>query len=505
MQMTHLQVLGVTKTFATFKALDDVSLSAAKGEIRALLGENGAGKTTLMNVLYGLYKPDAGQICIDGAPIFMSSPRDAIRHRIGMIHQHFHLASALSVVENVVLGLGGFRTDLELHAKKIAALSEEYGFDIDPHAPIWKLPIGMRQRVEILKALYRNAEILVLDEPTSVLAPDEIAGFLRGLKKLRAAGHTILFVTHKLEEVMEVSDSVTVMRRGRVVETIAARDTSPAHLSRVMVGREVDAVHRGGRPTPKTDIRLQLKSIVAHNDRGALALKSVDLSLHAGEVLGITGVDGNGQRELAETIVGLRPVLSGDIVVDGKSIKGLTVRDRIVDTRIGFVPEDRHETGLVLDYPVATNMALRDFDRSPVSRMGIIDDRVIQERASDLVERYDIRLAHRNQHARMLSGGNQQKIIIAREVHAGPRILVVMQATKGLDVGAIAFIQRKILEERDRGVAVLYISTELEHVMEVADRIGVLCAGQLSPILQPEQATDERIGLYMAGVQEEVA
>lgn len=503
--MTHLQVLGVTKTFGTFKALDAVSLSAAKGEIRALLGENGAGKTTLMNVLYGLYKPDAGQICIDGAPISMSSPRDAIRHRIGMIHQHFHLASSLSVVENVVLGLGGFRADLDLHAKKIAALSEGYGFDVDPLAPIWKLPIGMRQRVEILKALYRKAEILVLDEPTSVLAPDEISGFLRGLKKLRAAGHTILFVTHKLEEVMEVSDSVTVMRRGKVVETIAARDTSPAYLSRVMVGRGVDAVHRGGRPMPKADIRLELKSVVAQNDRGAPALKSVDLCLHAGEVLGITGVDGNGQRELAEIIVGLRPALSGDIVVDGTSIKGLTVRERIVDTRIGFVPEDRHEAGLVLDYPVATNLALRDFDRSPVSRMGIIDDRVIQARAADLVERYDIRLAHRNQHARMLSGGNQQKIIIAREISAEPRILVVMQATKGLDVGAIAFIQRKILEERDRGVAVLYISTELEHVMEVADRIGVLCAGRLSPILQPEQATNERIGLYMAGVQEEVA
>lgn len=503
--MAHLLVQNVSKTFGTFKALDNISLSVAKGEIRALLGENGAGKTTLMNVLYGLYRPDAGQICIDGSPVSMSSPRDAIRHRIGMIHQHFHLASSLSVVENVVLGLGSFRADLDRHAKRIAALSEEYGFDVDPHAPIWKLPIGMRQRVEILKALYREAEILVLDEPTSVLAPDEIAGFLRGLKKLRAAGHTILFVTHKLEEVMEVSDAVTVMRRGRVVETIPAKGTSPAHLSRVMIGRNVDLVRRAGRISASNDVRLELKDVVARNDRGATALQSVSLRLHAGEVLGITGVDGNGQRELAETIVGLRPMVSGDIAVDGRSIRGLSVRERIVETRIGFVPEDRHETGLVLDYPVSTNMALRDFDRSPVSRMGVIDDRVIQARAADLVERYDIRLAHRNQHARMLSGGNQQKIILAREISAEPRILVVMQATKGLDVGAIAFVQQKILEERDRGVAVLYISTELEHMMEVADRIGVLCAGQLSPILQPEQATNERIGLYMAGVQKEVA
>lgn len=503
--MAHLLVQNVSKTFGTFKALDNISLSVAKGEIRALLGENGAGKTTLMNVLYGLYRPDAGQICIDGSPVSMSSPRDAIRHRIGMIHQHFHLASSLSVVENVVLGLGSFRADLDRHAKRIAALSEEYGFDVDPHAPIWKLPIGMRQRVEILKALYREAEILVLDEPTSVLAPDEIAGFLRGLKKLRATGHTILFVTHKLEEVMEVSDAVTVMRRGRVVETISAKGTSPAHLSRVMIGRDVELVRRAGRASARTDVRLELKDVVARNDRGATALKSVSLRLHAGEVLGITGVDGNGQRELAETIVGLRPTVSGDITVDGRSIRGLSVRERIVETRIGFVPEDRHETGLVLDYPVSTNMALRDFDRSPASRMGIIDDRVIQARAADLVERYDIRLAHRNQHARMLSGGNQQKIILAREISAEPRILVVMQATKGLDVGAIAFVQQKILEERDRGVAVLYISTELEHMMEVADRIGVLCAGQLSPILQPEQATNERIGLYMAGVQKEVA
>ncbi len=504
--MTHLQVQEVSKEFGSFKALDEISLSVNKGEIRALLGENGAGKTTLMNVLYGLYRPDSGQILIDGAPVSMSSPRDAIRHRIGMIHQHFHLANSMSVVENIVLGLNGVMADIDRHARNIADLSREYGFDVEPHAPIWKLPIGMRQRVEILKALYRNAEILVLDEPTSVLAPDEIANFLSGLQKLREAGHTILFVTHKLDEVMEVSDTVTVMRRGRVVETVPVDQTDSKSLSRMMVGRDVAAVKKDQAvSTGPERVALDLIDVGAKNDRGVVALKSVSFQLLAGEVLGITGVDGNGQKELAETIVGLRPIEAGDIRADGESIAGLSARDRIVRSKIGFVPEDRHETGLVLDYSVTMNLALRDFDRAPISRFGLIDDRVIQDRARDLVDQYDIRLAHRNQNARLLSGGNQQKIILAREISAQPRILVVMQATKGLDVGAIAFVQEMLLKERARGVAILYISTELEHVVEVADRIGVLCAGHLSPILNAEEATAERIGLYMAGVQGEAA
>jgi simple sugar transport system ATP-binding protein len=502
--MSHLIVENLSKSFGAFKALENVNLTVGRSEIRAVLGENGAGKTSLMNVLYGLYRPDSGRVLIDGAPIVLNSPRDAIDHRIGMIHQHFQLASALTVTENIVLGTPGVSLNLNRQATRIAEISEQYGFDVDPDAPIWKLPIGMRQRVEILKVLYRNAEILVLDEPTSVLAPNEIGSFLDGLKKIRAAGHTVLFVTHKLDEVMEVADNVTIMRHGRVIAEVGAAETTPKELSRLMVGRESD-IRIGNRAGEPGRTVLEVVDLSAQNDRGASALKSLSFSLREGEVFGLTGVDGNGQRELAEVIVGLRPSTAGDIVVDGESINHLDVRERVVKTRIGFVPEDRHATGLVLDYPVSKNLVLRSFDREPVSRNGIIDYSHVAERAVDLIARYDIRLRSPEQQARFLSGGNQQKIILAREIEARPRILVVMQATKGLDVGAIEFVQNKILEERARGVAVLYISTELEHLLEVADRVGVICAGRLAGILAPEHVTAQKIGMMMAGITMQAA
>ncbi|RWA97839.1 ABC transporter ATP-binding protein [Mesorhizobium sp.] len=502
--MSHLIVENVSKSFGPFKALENVNLTVGRSEIRAVLGENGAGKTSLMNVLYGLYRPDNGRVLIDGAPIVLNSPRDAIGHRIGMIHQHFQLASALTVTENILLGTGGVSLNLKQQAARICEISEQYGFDVDPDAPVWKLPIGMRQRVEILKVLYRNAEILVLDEPTSVLAPDEIGSFLDGLKKIRAAGHTILFVTHKLDEVMEVADNVTIMRQGRVIAEVGAAETTPKELSRLMVGRESD-IRIGNRVGEPGRAVLEVVDVCAQSDRGASALKSLSFSLREGEVFGLTGVDGNGQRELAEVIVGMRPLTSGDILVEGESISHLDVRERVVNTKIGFVPEDRHATGLVLDYSVSKNLVLRSFDREPVSRNGIIDYRHIAERAVDLIARYDIRLRSAEQQARFLSGGNQQKIILAREIESRPRILLVMQATKGLDVGAIEFVQNKILEERARGVAVLYISTELEHLLEVADRVGVICAGRLTGILAPEHVTAQKIGMMMAGVTMEAA
>lgn len=503
-ELSYLKIEGVTKSFGPFKALDGVDLSVGKGSIHAVLGENGAGKTTLMNVLYGLYRPDSGTISVNGSAISLGSPRDAIRHRIGMIHQHFQLANALTVVENIALGLGGGpRLNLAEHAKRIVAMSAEYGFDVEPSSPVWKLPIGMRQRVEILKALYREAEILVLDEPTSVLAPDEIDSFLSGLKRMRELGHTILFITHKLDEVMAVADRASVMRRGKVISEVDADDTTAKELSRIMVGREFAVPQR--QPTAPGAEVLVLDGVSANNDRDAPALRQVSLSLRAGEVLGISGVDGNGQAELAQVIAGLRPTTSGDIRIDGASISAFSVRDRIVESRIGYVPEDRHSTGLVLDYPVGENLILRDFDRPPVSPRGIIDRRMQRDRAVDLVQRYDIRLPHHDEPVRMLSGGNQQKVILARELNAAPRVLIIAQATKGLDVGAIAFVQSKILEERARGMAVLYISTELEHLMEVADRVGIMCAGRLSPILSPEDVTTQCVGQFMAGIFEEVA
>lgn len=503
--MSYLQIENVVKAFGPFKALEGVNLSVQRGHIHAVLGENGAGKTTLMNVLYGLYRPDSGTISINGTPIHLHSPADAIKHRIGMIHQHFQLANALTVVENIALGLsGGPRLDLNGHARRIAEMSVSYGFDVDPHSPVWKLPIGMRQRVEILKALYRKAEILVLDEPTSVLAPDEITSFLDGLKRMRELGHTILFITHKLDEVMAVSDRISVMRRGKVISEVDVAATTPKELSRIMVGREFAAPQRHGSSVAGPVV-LSLEGVSASNDRGTPALRQVSLALHAGEVLGISGVDGNGQAELAQVIAGLRPVAAGDIRMDGASINGQSVRDRIVASRIAYVPEDRHATGLVLDYAVGKNLVLRDFDRAPVSPRGVIDQGLLKRRAEDLVQRFDIRLPSQDEPVRMLSGGNQQKVILARELSSTPRVLIIAQATKGLDVGAIAFVQTKILEERARGTAVLYISTELEHLMEVADRVGIMCGGRLSPILRTEDATMQRIGQFMAGLFEEVA
>lgn len=502
----YLVIDGVSKTFGRFRALDGVDFTVAKASIHAVLGENGAGKTSLMNVLYGLYRPDEGEIRIAGQPIALHSPADAIRHRIGMIHQHFHLAEALSVTENIMLGLGRPLARLRLaeHARRIAEMSLQIGFEVDPSAEVWRLPMGMRQRVEILKALYRGADILVLDEPTSVLAPSEIDGFLASLRRLRDDGTTILFVTHKLEEVMAVADEASVMRAGKVVARRRIIDTSPRELSHLMIGREL-AVEPTTRSTSLGADRLILHDLVAYDDRGKRALDGFSLTVRSGEVVGLVGIDGNGQRELAEVITGLRPLTSGHMTADGRDLGPLDARARQREARIGFVPEDRHGTGLVLDHSVETNLVLRSFDLAPTSRHGLLDRTVIAATGKRLAAEYDIRLRSPRQLARDLSGGNQQKIILAREIEAAPRILVIAQATKGLDLGAIAFVQRQILAQREKGVAILYISTELEHVMEVADRIGVICAGRITGELTPREASAERIGLLMAGVATERA
>lgn len=504
--MDHIVIDGITKSFGEFRALDKVTITVAKGAIHAVLGENGAGKTTLMNILYGLYRPDEGQILIDGKALRLTSPRDAIARGIGMIHQHFMLVNSLTVTENIVLGLdrGLEQIDFRAHEKRIRGLSQSIGFDIDPQAEVWTLPMGMRQRVEILKALYRKAEVLILDEPTSVLAPSEIGSFLDNLKALRAQNHTILFITHKLEEVMQVADRVTVMRHGKVTEEVDAKDTTPRQLARRMVGRDVIMNLKRVKSTPG-DVLLRAEALFASNDRGVRALDGPSFELRQGEVLGVTGVDGNGQRELGEVIAGLRPLEGGRILVSERDIGALDVKARKNDAGIGFVPEDRQATGLVLDYPVATNFILRDYDRPPVSRHGILDFAYMAKNAVDLVKRYDVRLRSPQQPARFLSGGNQQKVILAREIEARPRILVIMQACKGLDVGAIEFVQNTIFDLKRAGVGILYVSTELEHVMDIADRIAVMYRGRITGILSPGEATAERFGELMAGVSSEVA
>jgi simple sugar transport system ATP-binding protein len=504
--MDHIVIDGITKSFGEFKALDKVSITVAKGAIHAILGENGAGKTTLMNILYGLYRPDEGQMLLDGAALRLTSPRDAIARSIGMIHQHFMLVNSLTVTENIVIGLdrGLEQVDFKTHEKRIRGLSQSIGFDIDPQAEVWTLPMGMRQRVEILKALYRKAEILILDEPTSVLAPGEIGSFLDDLKALRAQNHTILFITHKLEEVMQVADRVTVMRHGKVTDEVHAKDTTPRQLARRMVGRDVIMNLKRVKTTPGS-VLLKAENLIATSDRGVRALDSLSFDSRQGEVLGITGVDGNGQRELGEVIAGLRPLDGGQILVGDRDIGTLGVKARKNEAGIGFVPEDRQSTGLVLDYPVATNFILRDFDRPPASRRGILDFAFMAKNAADLVKRYDVRLRSPQQPARFLSGGNQQKVILAREIEARPRILVIMQACKGLDVGATEFVQNTIFDLKAAGVGVLYVSTELEHVMDIADRIAVMYRGRITGIVAPDEATPERFGELMAGVASEAA
>lgn len=504
--MSYLDLQGVCKSFGTFKALDDVTLQVKKGSVMAVLGENGAGKTTLMNVLYGLYRPDSGQISVAGKPVVLHSPADAITHRIGMIHQHFHLAGALTVTENILVGLqaGARLLDRAAHERRIEAMSADFGFNVDVRAPVWKLPMGMRQRAEILKALYRNAEILVLDEPTSVLAPDEILALLASLQRLKDAGTTVLFVTHKLDEVFAAADDVAVMRHGKVVMRVPTRDTTARELSQCMVGRELTPVVAVRQSTPGAPL-LRMDKVSARNDRGIRALDNVSLQLRRGEILGVTGVDGNGQKELAEVLAGLRPQDGGHIDVAGHDLRGASIRERAHQHRIGFVPEDRHTTGLVLNQPIWKNFFLRSFYCRPFSRRGLLDHRRMRQDAQRLARKYDCRLRDIDQAAGELSGGNQQKIILAREIEAEPQLLIVMQATKGLDVGAIEFVQRKILEQRDAGVAVLYISTELEHVLEVADRVAFMFCGRITGELERADVTRERIGLLMSGVGQEVA
>lgn len=499
--MAFLEVESVCKRFGSIQALDHVSFRAERGEVIAILGENGAGKTTLANVLFGLYRADSGDVRLGNQPLNAKTPSEALKAGIGMIHQHFNLVGNMSAFENIILGLS--QAEIGQNPKaRIAQIADKYGFAVDLDAETGTMPVGMQQRVEILKVLFRDVSVLILDEPTSVLAPSEVAGFLDGIEALKEAGKLVFFVTHKLDEVMQATDRVVVMRHGQLVAEHWTRKSTPEMLSSEMIGREMDFQKLARTVDPGAPV-LSIKGLCAVDGRGAATLKGIDLTLRQGEVLGIAGVDGNGQRELSEVITGLSNNTAGTILLGDACIDQLSPKQRY-ESGIGFVPEDRHATGLILSLSVAENLFLRSVDRPPATRNRLLDRKAISLAGARIAEEFDIRPRDAELPASALSGGNQQKIILAREIAAARRVLIVVQPTKGLDVGAIAFVQAQIVAAAERGVGILYISTELEHVLEVADRIAVISGGEITGILEPEDVTGERISLLMAG-QKEVA
>ncbi len=491
---------GISKRFGPVVANDHVMLSVRQGTVHALLGENGAGKTTLMNILYGLYRPDSGQILLRGKPAHFASPRDAIRQGIGMIHQQFMLVPPLTVAENIVLGLPGGRgvfLDLRRVEEEIAEISESYGLRVDPRLSVWQLPVGTQQRVEILKALYRKADLLILDEPTSVLTPGETQALFAVLRRLVGEGHSVIFISHKLEEIRRVSDEVTVMRSGRVVNTLPTREATPNGLARMMVGRDV-VLNLQKDPSQPRDAVLEVRGLAALNDRGLPALKAVDLAVRRGEILGVAGVDGNGQSELVEAIAGLRVPTAGEILLNGRSVVGRSPRE-IITRGAAYVPADRNRVGIILDFSIAENLILKQFYSPPFCNRGILNSTAVTTHAKGLAKRFDIRAASIYQPLRYLSGGNQQKVALAREVSGQPDLILAAQPTRGLDVGASEFVMRTILEQRARGSAILYVSTELDEVLTMSDRVAVMFGGEIVGVVDPKTSPLEEISLMMAG------
>jgi simple sugar transport system ATP-binding protein len=499
-----LKMRGITKRFQTGTlANDGIDLDVRRGEIHALLGENGAGKSTLMNVLYGLVTPDAGEILLDGEIVTIRDPADAIARGIGMVHQHFMLIPVLSVAENVVLGneitRGRQLLDLAEASKRISLLAKKLGFDIDPGARIEQLSVGQQQRVEILKAIYRNARILVLDEPTAVLTPQETREIFGVLRRLQSEGASVIFISHKLDEVMEIADRITVIRRGRVVGTRPPRETNENELAELMVGRAVSLRVDRGQSHPG-DVLLDITGLVVRDDRGHDAVRSVDLQVRAGEIVGIAGVAGNGQDELVESIIGLRRPHAGTIRLEGRDITQATV-DRRRDRGVAFVPADRHRYGLVLTYGVDDNLALTRYDEPPFAGGigGVVRNfRAILENAVRLIREFDIRAQDPRVAAATLSGGNQQKVVVAREFGQPLKLLVLDQPTRGLDVGSIEFIHKQVIARRDRGVAILLVSAELDEVLDLSDRVLVMFRGQVVGAFPAAEAQREKVGLLMA-------
>ncbi|ADK06354.1 ABC transporter, ATP-binding protein, C-terminal part [Bacillus cereus biovar anthracis str. CI] len=495
-----IEMNNITKVFPGIVANDDITLQVKQGEIHALLGENGAGKSTLMNVLFGLYQPEQGEIKIKGNPVKITNPNIANDLGIGIVHQHFMLVHNFTVTENIILGnepKKNGKIAVEEAAKEIKQLSEQYGLAVDPHAKIEDISVGMQQRVEILKTLYRGAEILIFDEPTAVLTPQEIHELIQIMKKLVQEGKSIILITHKLKEIMEVCDRCTIICKGKGIGTVNVAETDEHKLAELMVGRQVNFKTEKIEAKPKEEV-LSIANLIVHDTRKLPAVKGLDLTVRAGEIVGIAGIDGNGQSELIEAITGLRKVESGSIAIKGKEITNWPVR-RITEEGIGHIPEDRHKHGLVLDFSVRDNIVLQTYYKNPFSKKGILNFSKITQKAKALIEQFDVRTPSEQTLARALSGGNQQKAIIAREVDRNPDLLIAAQPTRGLDVGAIEFIHKKLIEQRDNGKAVLLLSLELDEILNVSDRVAVIYEGKIVAIVDAKETNEQQLGLLMAG------
>jgi ABC-type uncharacterized transport system ATPase subunit len=493
-----LRMVGITKRFPGVLANDDITLEVRWGEVHGLLGENGAGKTTLMNILDGLHQPDGGEIYLDGRKVEITSPRVAVDLGIGMVHQHFMLVDNLTAVENIVLGMPMEHPpilDVGPARARFIELTKDYQLFVDPSTPVWQLPVGNQQWLEILKQLFREARLLVLDEPTAVLAPSQVEQLFGTVRRLADEGHAIIFISHKLEEIQKVTDRVTVLRDGRVIGTVETDRATPSQLAEMMVGRPISLGRRPRPPCPYEKEVLAVDSIDCDSDRGIQALKDVNLTVYAGEIVGVAGVDGNGQRELAECIVGLRQPTSGAIRIENELVAGV-----VSDTSLlGYIPEDRRRTGLVLDLSVAENLVLKTFGEPPYTRRGILRWKAMRERAGVLIKEYDIRVPNPMVPLRHLSGGNQQRVVVARELGAKPVLVVASQPTRGLDVASVEAVHNTLLRERNRGAAVLFVSTELSEVMALSDRIVVMFGGEIMGELDAETAEVYEIGELMLG------
>ena len=500
-RIAGMEMKGITKRFPGVLANDHIDFDVKSGEVHALLGENGAGKSTLMKILYGIYHPEEGQILIDGKPVTITSPTDAIRSGIGMIHQHFMLVQTLTVVENVALGLSSSRgplTDLDRVSERIMKLADIYGLKIDPGAYIWQLSVGQQQRVEIIKALYRGAALLILDEPTAVLTPQEVNELFAVMHQMVKDGYALIFISHKLHEVIDISNRVTVLRNGNKVCSRLTSETTKQDLANWMVGRDID-FDIGYEKANPGEIRLKLEKVSCGSDRGTPGLCDVNLEIRSGEILGIAGVSGNCQLELAEIISGMRKIAHGRIFLEGKDITG-SAPGALTDEMLSYIPEERMRDGVIKNFTVAENMILREHHKKPFSNLGFLNLKDISRHTKKLISRFKVKTPSQATLAKNLSGGNIQKLVLAREISRNPRVIVAAQPTRGLDIGATEYVRGQLLEQRKKGAAIMIISEDLDEIFALSDRIAVIYEGRIMDILSREDSTRERIGLLMAGV-----